>query len=308
MEEQLHKPVMVAEVLSWLAVSQGGTFLDCTLGLGGHAQAILERAPGAVVIGLDRDSEAVAYARARLSRYGNRFRALKANYKDAVQTLDDLGIAGVLVDLGVSSLQLGRPDRGFTFQREAPLDMRMDSEQSRTAAGLVHSLTEEELADLIFRFGEERGSRRIAKAIVEQRRRARIETTKQLADIVVRALHPKGRWKIHPATRTFQALRIAVNDELSGLERFIEDTVQLLKVDGRLVIITFHSLEDRIVKRSFRLLSGQCVCPVHVCHCVCGARHAVEVLTKKPVVPTQEEIRENPRSRSAKLRACKKIS
>lgn len=310
-EEQLHKPVMVEEALSWLAVSQGGVFLDCTLGLGGHAEAVLERVSGAIVIGLDRDGEAIAHARNRLDQFGGRFRALKANYKDAVRVLGDLGIAsvdGVLVDMGVSSLQLGRPDRGFAFQFEAPLDMRMDQEQSRTASDLVHDLSEEDLADIIFRYGEEPGSRRVARAIVRQRAKARIETTRQLADVVVRALHPKGRWKTHPATRTFQALRIAVNEELSGLDRFVAAAAGLLKGGGRLAIITFHSLEDRLVKQAFRSLSGQCICPPDVWQCVCGASRVVKVLTKKPVLPSEEEIRENPRARSAKLRVCEKIA
>lgn len=322
---QLHEPVLLAETLEWLRPSQGGTFFDCTLGLGGHAAAILAASPATRVIGLDRDPDALKIARQRLAGFGDRFQGVHANFRDVAEVAGELGItevAGVLSDLGVSSLQLDRGERGFSFLADAPLDMRMDV-SGETAADLVNRLTERELADLIFAYGEERGARRVARAIVRERDRSPITTTRQLADVVVRALKVPGRWRIHPATRTFQALRIAVNDELRALEEFIPAAISLLAAGGRLVIISFHSLEDRIVKKRFRLESGRCECgaaPAAALSeqggkggnsdviCVrCGARRRVKVLTRKPVRPTPEEAERNPRSRSALLRACERL-
>ena len=324
-ENELHEPVLLKEVVEWLRPGEGGTFVDCTVGLGGHAQAILTASPRTAVIGIDRDPDALAPAWNRLSIFENRIQIVQANFESIASVLDRMGVTevrGVLADLGVSSLQLGRSERGFSFASDAPLDMRMDQGSGETAADLVNELSERELADLIFEFGEERGARKIARAISRMREREPLATTKQLADVVVRALNIPGRWRIHPATRTFQAFRIAVNDELKGLERFIPAAISRLVKGGRLAIISFHSLEDRIVKRSFLRESGRCICEPqrwqagpghreaaidHVTCEHCGARKRVSILTRKPVRPTPEEMERNPRSRSSLLRVCEKL-
>jgi 16S rRNA (cytosine1402-N4)-methyltransferase len=306
---QLHRPVMLKEALAYLAAADGGLFIDATLGLGGHTEALLRASPLGRVIGLDRDAEAMELARRRLAEFGARFEAVHTDYRQIKRVLLEKkieSVAGLLADLGVSSFQLETPERGFSFQAGAwPLDMRMDRTQRVTAADLVNGLGERELADLIWAYGEERASRRIARRIVEARARAPIVTTAQLADLVVRAIGHAGR--IHPATRTFQALRIAVNRELEGLEDFVADAVDLLEPNGRLVIITFHSLEDRLIKRAFKFQSGECLCPPQQPDCRCGATRRVELLTRKAVRPSDDEIENNPRARSAKLRACRKL-
>jgi 16S rRNA (cytosine1402-N4)-methyltransferase len=218
-------------------------------------------------------------------------------------------VNGIIADLGLSSYQLDTPERGFSFRftDEAPLDMRMDRGEPTTAADLVNHLSERELADLIFAFGEERAARRIARRIVQARTKAPLRTTKQLADLVVAVVHPKGHWKIHPATKTFQALRIAVNRELEGLGQFVADAIDLLARDARLVVITFHSLEDRLIKQALKFQSGHCVCPPQLPDCRCGTARRVELLTSKPAQPRESEVLTNPRARSAKLRACRKL-
>ena len=291
-----HVPVMTAEVLGFLRPGRGGVYVDCTAGLGGHARALLE-AGASRVIGLDRDTQALAAARASLGSWADRVDLVHADYRRLDDVLDRLGISlvdGALADLGVSSLQLDAPGRGFSFQRDEPLDMRMDASGGDTAADLVGRSSEEDLADAIFAFGEERFSRRIARAIVTARREQPIVTTGRLAAIVRRALPRRGYTRIDPATRTFQALRIWVNRELEGLDRFLETAARRLTVGARLVVIAFHSLEDRIVKRTLRALehSG-------------GA--ALQVLTKKPLVPGPDELARNPRARSAKLRAAERV-
>jgi 16S rRNA (cytosine1402-N4)-methyltransferase len=297
-----HVPVMTAEVLQFLRPERGGLFVDCTVGLGGHARAILE-AGATRLIGLDRDPDALAIARETLAPFGDRVRLVHADYRAIDEVLDRERvdrIDGALADLGVSSLQFDAPGRGFSFQRDEPLDMRMDRSGGESAADLVARSTERELADAIFQYGEERFSRRIARAIVEARTGAPVQTTGQLASIVRRAIplrHSRpGRrsMRIDPATRTFQALRIWVNQELEGLDRFLEAVVRRLRGGARLVVITFHSLEDRIVKHTLRALERR-------------EDAAVKVLTKKPVVPTDEEVQRNPRARSAKLRAAERI-
>ncbi|HEY6330102.1 MAG TPA: 16S rRNA (cytosine(1402)-N(4))-methyltransferase RsmH [Blastocatellia bacterium] len=344
-----HRPVLLAEVLRTLEPERGGTFVDCTLGLGGHSEAFLSAAPDVEVIGMDADSESIEMASRRLERFGSQFRAVHSNFKELERVLDELGIEkvrGILADLGISSYQLGLPERGFSFQQEAPLDMRMDRNQPKTAASLVNNLDESELADIIYQYGEEKGSRRIARLIVKERANHPIETTSQLASIVVRAVRVKGHWRIHPATRTFQALRIAVNEELEGLPEFISTAISRLEPHGKLGIISFHSLEDRIVKTAFRRESGVCQCryphfggdedrhapaeeldeeeldeaDAHsrtverdafkastvVCQ-RCGAVKRVSLLTRKPIRPGEEEIGSNPRSRSARLRVCERL-
>jgi 16S rRNA (cytosine1402-N4)-methyltransferase len=308
-----HVPVLLAEVLEALAPERGGLFVDCTLGMGGHAEAILDASPHARLVGIDRDAEALALARERLARFGDRFRAAHADYRQIVELLEREApgepVAGILADLGVSSFQLDEAERGFSFSRPAALDMRMDRSRGETAADVVNTLPEGELADLIYEYGEERASRRIARAICRARERARIETTTELAEIVARASGiPRHKQRIHPATRTFQALRIAVNEELDGLDRFLgEATAALTAPGGRIAIVTFHSLEDRIVKRTFNALSGQCSCPPGFPVCVCGAKRIVRTLTRKPVIASEREIEANPRARSAKLRAAERV-
>ena len=297
-----HVPVMTAEVLQFLRPERGGLFVDCTVGLGGHARAMVE-AGATRLIGLDRDPDALAIARETLAPFGDRVRLVYADYRAIDEVLDREHvdrIDGALADLGVSSLQLDAPGRGFSFQRDEPLDMRMDRSGGESAADLVARSTERELADAIFQFGEERFSRRIARAIVQARTSAPVETTGQLASIVRRAIpsrHGRARGRsvrIDPATRTFQALRIWVNQELEGLDRVLEAAVRRLRAGARLVLITFHSLEDRIVKHTLRALER-------------SEDAAVKVLTRKPLVPTDDEVQRNPRARSAKLRAAERV-
>jgi 16S rRNA (cytosine1402-N4)-methyltransferase len=288
---------MVDEVVHALAPERGGLFVDCTVGLGGHARALLAR--GATrLIGIDRDAAALAAAGETLAPWAPAVELVHADYRDLPRLLDARGVAsmdGALVDLGVSSMQLDAPGRGFSFRRDEPLDMRMDTSRGDTAAERLADVDEHELADVIFRFGEERRSRRIARAIVAARGRQPITTTGELAAIVRRA-QPPGWQRIDPATRTFQALRIWVNGELDGLDRFLIATADRLAVGRRLAVLTFHSLEDRIVKHTFRSLA----------HGKDGSA-TVRLLAKRPLVPSDEEVARNPRARSAKLRAVERM-
>ncbi len=306
-----HLPVMREEVLELLQCRPGGIYVDATLGMGGHAWAILEKIqPGGMLIGLDRDKESLERAKTHLQPYSGSIRLLHENFKNLPLVLNRLGVGpidGILVDLGVSSYQLLLPERGFGFHSEAPLDMRMDRSQRMTAAELVNDLPEEQLASIIYRHGEERYSRRIAAAIVTAREKARITRCPQLAEIVSRAVRQRGAHVIHPATRTFQALRIAVNQELEGLDEFFTDALSFLAHGGRMAVISFHSLEDRIVKRAFRMLSGACVCERPGDLCTCPRRARARILTMRPRVPGDAELATNPRARSAKLRALERI-
>lgn len=304
-----HRSVLLTETLGFLEPEKGGLFVDATLGLGGHTEGMLEASPDATVIGIDQDTAAMKLAKTRLKVYGKRVKFVHANFADIREAVGEARPDGILADLGVSSLQLDSETRGFSFRFDAPLDMRMDVESGgMTAAELLATADEKEIADIIYKYGEERVSRKIAKWIVEKREQGEpIETTTQLAELVRRAVRTSPKDKIHPATRTFQALRIAVNGELDIIEQFVTDAVDILKTNGVLAIITFHSLEDRIVKQAFQRLSGRCFCPPRIPQCMCGAAKKVEILTRKPVTATDEEIVENPRSRSAKLRACRKL-
>ena len=307
-----HRPVLLRETLDLLAAEDGGLFIDATLGAGGHSEAILLASEKSRVIGIDRDPDALAYANKRLQAFGERFRSFHANFKDikrVASSAEAEPVSGVLADLGVSSIQLDRVERGFSFRLDAPLDMRMDTGgEDETAAALLERLPEAEIARIIFEYGEERRSRRIARWIVERRDQGRpLKTTTELAELVARAVGTRSGDRIHPATRTFQALRIAVNDELTGLADFVSDSVDLLQPDGRFAAISFHSLEARIVKQTLRKLAGQCECPRGIPVCSCGARRAVAILTRRPVVASDIEVDENPRARSAKLRACRKL-
>jgi len=291
-----HVPVMTAEAIAFLQPNRGGLFVDCTVGLGGHARALLE-AGATRLIGLDRDPDALAQARETLSPWADRVELVHADYRTLDDVLDARRIAridGALADLGVSSMQFDAPGRGFSFQRDEPLDMRMDRSGGETAADLVAHSTERELADAIFQYGEERFSRRIARALAAAREEAPVDTTGRLAAIVRRAIPRRGPARIDPATRTFQALRIWVNRELDALDRFVAAAAQRLRAGARLVVITFHSLEDRIVKHTLRALQQH--------------DGVVRVLTKKPLVPRDEEIDRNPRARSAKLRAAERMA
>jgi 16S rRNA (cytosine1402-N4)-methyltransferase len=309
--ENLHKSVLLSETVEMLAPGGAEIFVDCTLGLGGHTEAILQAAEHVKVIGIDQDLEAIEFARQRLDKFGERIKIFHANFAEIKSVLESAGVQkvnGVLADLGVSSLQFDDAKRGFSFRFDAPLDMRMNADSGdETAAELLERLREEEIADLIYNYGEERMSRRIARRIVWKREIGEpIKTTRELAETVEKAIGRKPQDKIHPATRTFQALRIAVNHEIEILEEFIRDAVDVLKSGGRLAIITFHSLEDRLVKQTFRKLAGKCACPPRLPQCICGATKKIEILTRKPVVPGEIETAENPRARSAKLRVCKK--
>jgi 16S rRNA (cytosine1402-N4)-methyltransferase len=292
----IHEPVLTSEVVRYLAPPRAGLIVDCTLGLGGHTKALLE-AGTSRILGLDRDPDALVAARQELAPYGDRVELVHADYRVLADVLDARGIHridGALADLGVSSIQLDTEGRGFSFRRDEPLDMRMDRSTGRTAAELVNAAPEAELADIIWRYGEERYSRRIARRIVEERQRTPIATTGALAAIVRRAVAARGHQRIDPATRTFQALRISVNRELEGLDEFLKSVVARLREGARLVVISFHSLEDRIVKHTLRALAT-------------GHDALVTVLTKRPVVPERAELERNPRARSAKLRAAERL-
>jgi 16S rRNA (cytosine1402-N4)-methyltransferase len=289
--------VLTSEVVSLLAPGRGGLFVDCTVGAGGHSLALLD-AGATRVIGLDRDPSALAVAADTLRRFGDRTELVHADFREFEAVLDARGIGaidGALADLGVSSMQLDAPGRGFSFQRDEPLDMRMDQTAGATAADLVREADERELADVIYRHGEERFARRIARAIVRARGEAPIDSTGRLADVVRRAVPRRGWSRIDPATRTFQALRIHVNRELDGLEVFLGRLLRRLAAGGRAAIVAFHSLEDRIVKHTFRSLERM-------------ADVQARILTRKPVVASDEELARNPRARSAKLRAIERIA
>jgi 16S rRNA (cytosine1402-N4)-methyltransferase len=309
---EYHVPVMVDEVLSFLQPQSGQTVIDCTVGGGGHALEIVKRIlPNGKLIGIDQDDAALSASRDVLKQYAGNVILEKGNFAELEEIARRLGIQsadGVVFDLGVSSHQLEAADRGFSFRRDAPLDMRMDPSQPVTARELVNSLPERRLAEIIREFGEERWAKRIAKFIVDRRSRKRIETTRELADIV-RAAIPEGARSehVHPATRTFQALRIAVNRELEVLAAGLDQAIRLMGKGARICVLSYHSLEDRIVKNTFSRHAGKCVCPPGLPVCVCGAQKVVSILTRRPVTPSENEIRRNPRARSAKLRAAEKI-
>ncbi len=308
-----HVPVMVREVIDYLNCSPGKTYVDGTLGGGGHAQAILEAiGPDGCLVGIDRDPDAIASAEKSLHRFKLNVQIFHDNFTHLPQILsrmDTTGVDGILLDLGLSLHQLERSGRGFSFMRDEPLDMRMNPEQGQTAAAIVNRLSTKDLADLIAEYGEEPWAVRIAKSIVAARRQQEIRSSLQLAEVVEKAVparHRRGR--IHPATRTFQAIRIAVNQELEALEKFLDEGVNLLNPGGRLCIVSFHSLEDRIVKERFKALARGCSCPPHFPRCVCGKTPQVSILTKKPVQPGRAEVQANPMARSGRLRAAERLS
>ncbi|MDD4495016.1 MAG: 16S rRNA (cytosine(1402)-N(4))-methyltransferase RsmH [Eubacteriales bacterium] len=309
-----HNPVMLNECLEYLRIRPNGTYIDCTVGGAGHSSMILSKLySNGFLLGIDRDESAVKASGERLKQVDSKadFLVVQGNYSDidAISAEHDIKSAdGILLDLGVSSYQLDEPERGFSYMHDAPIDMRMDRAGRLSAAEIVNRYDERELANIIRSYGEERWASRIAAFIVEKRKSGSIETTGQLVEIIKAAIPASARREgPHPAKRTFQALRIAVNDELGALETVIDKGVELLKTGGRMCIITFHSLEDRIVKTKFRQLADPCVCPDEFPVCVCGKVAVTRNVTKKPVIPTNYEIEHNPRSRSAKLRILEKV-
>ncbi len=304
----LHKPVMVLEVLASLGVDPEGVYVDCTVGEGGHAEAILEAAsPAPRVLGLDLDSAALVTARRRLERFGDRATLVHGSYASLGSTAMELGlgpISGVLMDLGLSSLQLGSDERGFSFARTGRLDMRFDAKQGLTVDTVVNTWSEQELADAIYRLGEEPASRRIARAIVRARP---VKSSTELAKVVAGAAGRTRRGKVHPATRTFQAVRMAVNGELDNLQAGLTEAVEALRGGGRLVVISYHSLEDRLVKGFLRTEASQCICPPETPVCICGHEPTIKLVKRRAIKPGKEEIESNPRARSARLRVAEKL-
>jgi 16S rRNA (cytosine1402-N4)-methyltransferase len=304
----VHQSVLYKDIIHALQPRSEGKYVDGTVGAGGHAHGILETSsPNGQLLGFDVDPHALEIARERLTPFGQRAILVQASYTTLSEQLSRRrwdAVDGIVLDFGVSSMQLDTPERGFSFREDAPLDMRFDPTQtnSLTAADLVNTLTENELADLIFRYGEERHSRRVARAIVRMRP---LRTTGQLASVIQKAI--RGGDHLHPATRTFQALRIAVNGELKAVEAVLPQAVKALVSGGRLAVISFHSLEDRIVKGFFRLESRDCICPPRQPVCVCGHKASIREITRKPVQPGGEEIESNPRARSARLRVVERL-
>lgn len=303
----MHHPVLYHHIISALQPKPDGLYVDCTLGAGGHAWGILEASsPNGKLLGLDVDPQALAIARQRLAEFGERALIVQASYVTLTEQLQAAGwqqVDGILLDLGVSSMQLDTAERGFSFLADAPLDMRFDPRNPVSAADLVNALPEKELADLLFRYGEEKRARQVARAIAQARP---LQTTRELAEVVAKVTGG-GRPGMHPATRTFQALRIAVNRELEAIESVLPKAVAALAPGGRLAVISFHSLEDRIVKNYFRQESRDCICPPKQPVCTCGHKASIREINRKPIEASDEEVRENPRSRSAKLRVVEKI-
>jgi 16S rRNA (cytosine1402-N4)-methyltransferase len=301
-----HLPVLLNEIITALQPQPSGRYIDGTLGAGGHSFHILEASsPSGQLLGLDLDPQAIGLATKRLEQYGQRAIIRQSSYADMVEEAAKLGwneVDGILLDFGVSSMQIDSPERGFSFLTEGPLDMRFSTNAKRSAADLVNQLPEDEIADIIFRYGEDRNGRKIARTIVKNRPFA---TTTQLADLIKK--HHSSGEKNHPATRTFQALRIAVNDELNIIEAILPQAIKLLKLGGRLAVISFHSLEDRIVKDCFRTESTDCLCPPRQPICNCGHKAAIKLINRKPIIADEVEIKQNSRSRSAKLRIAEKI-
>ena len=304
-----HRSVLLAEVLNLLELQAGHNVIDCTVGAGGHAESILRQtAPAGKLLGLDVDRAALDVAQSRLSPFSDRVTLAQTNFDRALEVAAKqqfLPVHAILADLGVSSMHLDQPERGFSFSHDGPLDMRMGTESLQSAADLINALSEEALADIIYQYGEERKSRRIARAIVKARP---VFGTMELAGVVSKAVGGRRGRKTHPATRTFQALRIAINDELGALERFLPQAIDLLAPGGRLAVISFHSLEDRIVKKFFQQEAKDCLCPPRQFICTCHHRASIQIITRKPVTASEQERTDNPRARSAKLRVAKKIT
>lgn len=309
MSEYRHIPVMLSECIEGLNVKSDGIYFDGTLGGGGHSYEILKRIKGGKLYATDLDSESIEYVKQKFSEFDN-YCLIKENFKNFSKIRENYNIEsfdGILLDLGISSHQLDERERGFSYMGDAELDMRMNREQSLSAKTVINEYTYEKLREILTLYGEERFSGRIAENIVEQRKKHSIDTTKELCDIIERSIPAKYKTDGHPAKRTFQAVRIEVNGELEGLKEAIVDMVKALKKGGRICIITFHSLEDRIVKHCFKDLESDCICDKRLPVCVCGKKKQIEIITKKPILPTEEEQKINPRSKSAKLRIAEKV-
>ena len=312
MSQFVHQPVLLHETIGELVTKKDGIYVDCTLGGGGHTETILKTCPEARVIGIDQDMEAIRASAERLAPYGDRAIFVWNNFRNLSQVLMELGIEkvdGFLFDLGISSPQLDHGERGFSYQHDAPLDMRMNRDKATTTArDIVNTYSEEEITDIIYRYGEERWAKRIAQFICERREEAPIETTGELVSIIKAAIPKKVREEgHHPAKKTFQALRIAVNDELNIIAPAMEDAAKHLNKGGRLAVISFHSLEDRIVKETMKYLSLDCICPPESIICTCDKERLIKVVVRKPIVAGAEELAENPRARSAKLRVGQRV-
>ncbi|SHI62183.1 16S rRNA (cytosine(1402)-N(4))-methyltransferase RsmH [Lutispora thermophila] len=307
----VHIPVLLKECIEGLNIKKGGIYVDGTIGGAGHSKEIARFMGDGTLIGIDQDINAINAARDRLKDYGDHVKLVNDNFKNMKSIVQSLGIEkvdGILLDLGVSSHQLDEEERGFSYMKDAALDMRMDRSNPLTAEIIVNQWSEEEIHNIIKEYGEERWAKRIAEFIVKERQKNKITSTLQLVDIIKSAIPASARREgPHPAKRTFQALRIAVNDELGILEKAIKDGVDLLKPEGRICIITFHSLEDRIVKNTFSKLEKPCTCPPRIPQCICGQVPVVRIVTRKPVIPGEKELAENPRSRSAKLRVAERL-
>ncbi len=306
-----HYSVLLEECLAGLAIDPTGTYVDGTLGMGGHSEAILQRLTTGRLIAIDRDQRAIARAGARLAPYAGRFQLIHGNFRDLGMILDDLGldqVDGMLFDLGVSSPQLDEAQRGFSYMADAPLDMRMDESETLTAADVVNGWPEDRLRRILYDFGEERHAPRIAAAIVRAREKRPVATTLELVDIIRGAMPAAAlREKQHPAKRSFQAIRIAVNDELEAVSEMLDAAVAHLRPGGRLAVISFHSLEDRLVKNAIASRVSGCTCPREAPVCTCGFVPTLKPVSRKPILPSEKELQENPRSRSAKLRVAERI-
>ncbi len=311
-DETPHSPVMVEEAVFHIAPRPGGVYVDATLGMGGHASAIVSSAgEGARLIGIDADGDSARVAERRLGHLGDRVSVFNTNFtgiKDAVSACGESGVDGIIADLGISSRQIARSGRGFSFNADEPLDMRMDTDLEITASDIVNTMSTREIATIIKKYGEDRFARRIASEIVKSREKEPISTSLQLARIVSGAVPAKfHRPSLHPATKTFQALRIKVNGEIDNLEIFLHKAVPLLNKGARIVVICFHSLEDRVVKRFFNFMSAGCVCPPDLPQCGCGKEKTLKVITRRPVLPSPSEISRNPRARSSKMRVGERV-
>ncbi len=308
--DYIHKSVLLDESIDGLNIREDGIYVDCTLGGGGHTEEILKRVTKGKVIGIDQDDYAIERAEEKLSSYKN-FIAVKNNFSNINEILDDLNIEsidGILFDLGVSSFQLDIPERGFSYNYDMPLDMRMDKSQTTTARHIVNGYEENELSRILWEYGEEKWAARIAKFIIQEREHEFIETTGQLVSIIKKAVPKQVRMEgSHPAKRTFQAIRIELNRELEILENTVKTSVEKLNKGGRICVITFHSLEDRIIKNTFADLNKDCICPPEFPKCMCNHRRKLKIITKKPIIPSEEELTENRRSHSAKLRIGERV-
>jgi len=310
--DRAHVPVLEREVAAWMRCREGGVYVDATVGGGGHAAALLNSCPGiALLVGIDRDAQAAVLAQKKLAAFHDRAVVAQGNFADIKQILSSMHVHdldGILFDLGVSSMQLEDPLRGFSFKSQGPLDMRMDQDSSLTAYALINTSSASEIEHVLRTYGEERWARKIARTILKRREQSPVTTTGELSQLVSAAIparhHPRT---IHPATKTFQALRIAVNSELDNITRALDDSIGLLKKGGRLCVISFHSLEDRIIKQKMQQWEKGCICPPRLPRCMCGKTPVVTILTKKPLVPAADELAVNPRSRSAKLRVAERI-